>query len=303
MARTDILDKKLCMDKGHDYRTTENGKHIREVVLKATPSGKSILVDVGINQKRTPAVVDTAAEITVMSEAFAKSLQPDLTFGKDYVLKGAAKGQVFNARLARKVRITLGNCDVLWDVYVAPINDNVLLGLDILRHLRAEVNLNLNTITVNNLVVPSHRARENEKQEAYRVSRVFVSKRTVIPPATIAHVRCRLENNIASDFVVSSSAQNGKPVLVPNTLVRGGPRSTFVLRVINDSPTFRTVKKDSVLGSASEFVEIVSNTDSEDEWMASGSIDFSVFSTTEEVPQVRNASTSTGVLSRRCQTI
>ena len=100
--------------------------------------------------------------------------------------------------------------------------------------------------------------------------------------------------------MVSSSAQNGKQVLVPNTLVRGGPRSTFVLRIINDSPTFRTVKKDSVLGSASEFVEIVSNTDSEDEWMASGSIDFSVFSTTEEVPQVRNASTSTGVLSRRC---
>ena len=61
------------------------------------------MVDVGINQKRTSAVVDTAAEITVMSETFAKSLQPDLTFGKDYVLKGAAKGQVFNARLARKI--------------------------------------------------------------------------------------------------------------------------------------------------------------------------------------------------------
>ena len=70
--------------------------------------------------------------------------------------------------------------------------------------------------------------------------------------------------------------------------------------VINDPPTFRTVKKDSVLGSASEFVEIVDNTASEDEWMASGPIDFDIFSMTEEVPQVRNAFTSSGVLGRRC---
>ena len=272
-----------------------DSKDVRVIVLKTHPSEKSILIDVAVNGKEIEAVVDTAAEVTVVSKKFAESLHPNLSLGKEFILKGAAKGQNFQSQLAR-VDITIGSVKVPWNIYIAPINDAVILGLDLLRHLRAEVNLHLNTVTVNNRIISSRSARDGEQQEAYRVSRVLVAKRTVVPPGTMAHVRCKLENTMDDDFLVSSSKQVAKPVMVPNTLCRTDNKGVFIMRVLNDTPFYKTVKKDSVLGGASEFVEVVDEEEFQEPWMKSGPIDFGIFEVNTEDPVVRQTTVEKQVM-------
>ncbi|GFO14332.1 hypothetical protein PoB_004083700 [Plakobranchus ocellatus] len=102
------------------------------------------------------ATVDTAAEVSVVSDEVYRSLSPKpKILGKRQILM-AGKGQSSTARLCGPVHIKIGPLSKQELIYVAPISDDMLLGLTCkITHSRCEVLTFTCTIQSKKLVLRS----------------------------------------------------------------------------------------------------------------------------------------------------
>lgn len=83
-----------------------------------------------VNNKTINAVIDTAAQVTVMNYELFESLKPKPLLQKDIILKGAGKNNIINGKIAEQVKLRIGPTEQRWDVVVGEIADSLLLGLD-----------------------------------------------------------------------------------------------------------------------------------------------------------------------------
>ncbi|CAG2221430.1 unnamed protein product [Mytilus edulis] len=115
------------------YKQNSEGLKISEVSVN-DPYGPtvaaSLILKVKINGVDVDAVVDTAAQVTIISEKFMKKLQPPLELKSSVTLKGAGAENKIKARYANRVSIRTGKTETKWQIIVADITDPVLLGLD-----------------------------------------------------------------------------------------------------------------------------------------------------------------------------
>ena len=192
----------------------KESESIREITLYANSAkGQSLVVDVVINGTKVPAVLDTAAQVTVLSEKMATnfSVNPEST---EFVkLKGANIGGQFRARLARNVCITMGQVTYFWDVYIAPISDGMLIGLDFLTACGAVINLENKSViiageSIEATLVP------NQSSQQCQINRVIVRENIQIPPRSVTHTPLVIEGSLKCDIVV-------QPTVHPNLLAEG----------------------------------------------------------------------------------
>lgn len=94
-----------------------------------------------VNNKTINAVIDTAAQVTVMNYELFESLKPKPLLQKDIILKGAGKNNIINGKIAEQVKLRIGPTEQRWDVVVGEIADSLLLGLDFLRAHNCIINL------------------------------------------------------------------------------------------------------------------------------------------------------------------
>ncbi|VDI00838.1 Hypothetical predicted protein, partial [Mytilus galloprovincialis] len=94
----------------------------------------NLVLQITINGKQADAIVDTAAQVTVINFDFAKSLDPAIEVKEPVILRGAGKDNSITARYTDRVAIKVGKTETRWRVIVADITDPVILGLDVLQH-------------------------------------------------------------------------------------------------------------------------------------------------------------------------
>ncbi len=81
------------------------------------------------------AVVDTAAQVTILSDKIYEELDPKPRVKKQIVLQTAGRQLKITGHVVGPLTIQLGRKDYTEDVIVAPIQDDMLLGLDfMLKH-------------------------------------------------------------------------------------------------------------------------------------------------------------------------
>jgi hypothetical protein len=119
----------------------KNVTFIREVTCPAQRMVKTVLVDLLFQNQPVKAVVDTASQITVVSEDFYSSIKDKSNFAGNIVLKGAGKNMMMTGKLLKDVNICMGGINYNWDVYVAPIHDKLILGLDFMSHHNVVIDL------------------------------------------------------------------------------------------------------------------------------------------------------------------
>ena len=101
-------------------------------------SGWTLLIPLSIHNTQVSAVVDTAAQATIMSgELFEriKSSLPETKLSSKQITLQAADGGRMAGHIVTDLLITIGPKVNKWDASVAPINDRMILGLDVLKHL------------------------------------------------------------------------------------------------------------------------------------------------------------------------
>ncbi|ELU04249.1 hypothetical protein CAPTEDRAFT_201702 [Capitella teleta] len=174
---------------------------IREVEIGASDPSKqlNLLVSVKVNGVLTKAVLDTASQVTVMSEdMFEKIADPAPIKAETVFLKGAAKEGGMRSHRYKDLKLRLGGKEYRWDFYVAPISDDLLLGLDFMEAHSTVIDLADKVIIL-----------ENERIPFASTHGLRVARRTILQPRTVTPVQdllMRLESalHLARDRLCSA---------------------------------------------------------------------------------------------------
>jgi hypothetical protein len=205
----------------------------------------NLLLPVEVQRVGVQAVLDTASQVTVMGEDFFEKLT-DLPPSTEMVyLKGAAKSSLMKSRLIRAVTLSLGGKEYSWDFYVAPISDDLLLGLDFLMAHQSIINLRIDSIMVGDSIVPfSSRPSSGDLTSAFPL---VVARRTVLQPGTLTPLECRPLSADASESLVVSSELAYRGASVWPALVCSG-ETEIVVPMANESNTCVRLKAGQVIG-------------------------------------------------------
>ena len=140
-----------------------------------------LLVPVLINNVPIQAVIDTAAQVTVVNKKYAKKIIPCLKGGKKIILRGINSEHPVVATLCPDVDITLGKVTYKCDVVVAPISDPCILGLDFITKYQLDIRLSDNMLSVGDENIPIE-ISEHKPMDAFCVKTVALEQNLVIRP-------------------------------------------------------------------------------------------------------------------------
>ena len=126
-------------------------------------------------------VIDTGAEVTVIStslfEKIPKGNRPKLQESRRFLVV-AEEGKRLKTQGVIEANLTIGKLALKWEVYVAPIRDEVLLGCDVID----EYNITINTkrgIKVDGTWIGCEVVRKSNK-----IARVFVKESVTVPASS-----------------------------------------------------------------------------------------------------------------------
>ena len=133
--------------------------------------------------------------------------------------------------------------DMYW--YVAPIDDEMLLGIDFLKGHGIELNLSEGKLTIHGEVVKMNWGPGDTKP---KLAQVYTEKTVMVPPNAVARLEGILSEKLGHDYVIEASTQ-GK-LLVPRTLHQGN--SNPIVCLINLTDWYVDVKEGSMIAEAGE---------------------------------------------------
>lgn len=204
----------------------------------------SSFVQLKVGNMNINARIDSGAEITILSskvyeklmKAPAKIKDVELQMADDTVLKGF---------IIQPLKMKLGNHIFKERLYVAAIGDDMLLGHDLLHHLGVCLDMQTDTLVLNDERIP---IITSFKESRLVIARVSVRKRVVVPPNSVVRLTCKLNTKLQDDYCIEPVDQ--LKVLMPRTVCAAESEPTVCLINITDS--FKTLKKGAVIGSAHE---------------------------------------------------
>ena len=233
-----------------EYSTGKQDPEIREINLR-TDCTDSIVIPVKLRGKRAQAVVDSGAQVTIISEEFFRQFKKPFRFVKKSRLKCAGIESSMEAKLVKDVDIQIGENKYKWDVYVAPINDEFILGLDFLKEFAAIIDFETGTITLNGKLTPAILKR-NKDGTSVQISRVSTERKIVLPPNTMVRTKVKVVPPLEGEVFVHPILWK-KGILLPKVVINGG--ETGKIAIVNLSNNYVRIAKDLLVGVASEVQE------------------------------------------------
>jgi hypothetical protein len=107
-----------------DLAMLESQGTLREVQVKQGNAGMTLTVTIEVGRRQFSATVDTAAQVTIMTNALAEELGISVLDAEVVSLSGAKQGNNIEARLAKDVPFSLGGTAYLWDKAVIGATQN-----------------------------------------------------------------------------------------------------------------------------------------------------------------------------------
>ena len=208
---------------------------------------------------------DTGASRTIVSTRVFKQIAPQVcpVIEKTDRLVGAGGAPIKDAGQAR-MDISLGPFHITKDIMVAEIEDDALLGYDILKGQNgkpADILLSRNTILLDNAEIPIFQIGKCGKTR-----RVVVADNMTVPGHTEAVVSVYIERFEAddddneADYLVEPTElfKERYPLQMATTLVYLNDAPTCKVRVLNPFPTEIMLRQDAEIGIAEKIERIVS---------------------------------------------
>jgi predicted aspartyl protease len=177
------------------------------------------------------AVVDTAAQFTLVSEEFYKSLDPAPPIHKEVVMNTAGKGMQMNGYIAGSFQVVLGTHQFSVEIYVAPIEEEMLLGLDLLEANGVSLHLKEKKLQIAGEVIPMSLGEGsplvNEKETG-----VSLVKGCKVPPNSVKRVGAQLSETLGGEYIVKAATKG--EILIPRTSHKGGDNPVLCLINLSD---------------------------------------------------------------------
>ena len=120
--------------------------------LLGPTQGYSLVVPVQVKGKSLESVVDTGAQVTIVNSKLIDISQLE---AEQVVLRGLEPDKPINGHLIKDVSINMGGRMYKWDLYVAPIEDDFLLGLDFMIAYKIDPLVSRNVLMADGLEIPA----------------------------------------------------------------------------------------------------------------------------------------------------
>ena len=222
----------------------------RSVLLNSTGN---LMVPISINGVFVNAVIDTAAQVTVLSTDFVHAYLPSLQFSGVYDLNGIKNGAPVTATLSEDLIIGIGDQSFRWRALKADITDHCILGLDFIAKFQLDIKLSENTLTVGDCAIPVHLSN-GHKARAHTVNTVALSSRVKIKPHSGVNFSLRLNSKFRSDADLAVF----EPVCHPQVdilSVISVPDEDLPITILNNTGQTVTLRRGFVLGVLADVAE------------------------------------------------
>lgn len=199
-------------------------------------------VKVVIGGQQIDAVVDTAAEVSIISTEVYCSMRNPPERVKSVTLLTAGKEMSMKGFIVGPCHLKIGSTRYNEFVHVAPIAQDMLLGFDFLYSHGAVLDMGKAMLTIGGENIPLN---VDATTGDPLVARVTVAKRQVVPPNSVMRLKCSLSKEIPEYLI--EPVDNLK-VLVPKS-VYDGTKAPFVC-VMNITDKYRLMKKGAHIAEA-----------------------------------------------------
>ena len=165
----------------------------------------NLKVQVGTCNKTVKAVVDTADQVTIISNKVFNSLKNMPKKMSDAKLLNAGRELSMTGMVLGPVKLKIGERWYTENVYVAPIEQEILLGFDILVN-RGQALLDMSSGI---LFFDGMRLSLDVDTEggSPTVSRVTVDQRRIITPHSVAKIKCKMDQDL-TDYIIEPVEQS-----------------------------------------------------------------------------------------------
>ena len=224
-----------------------------DITICQLRSSSMLRVSVVLQGKQINAVVDTAAEVTIISDSVFREMEPKPPCLKNVILHTAGRDMKMEGFVVGPVALKLGNSTFPEAVYVAPIQDDMLLGLDFL--LRHGVDIKLNELYLYFREEGEKVAIEVDKKVAKEniVAKVIIEKNVKVPPNSVLRLQCEITDRL-TDYIIEP--EEDLEVIVPRTLHLAGSNPKVCLLNITDK--FIKLKRNQLVAKAFPVCSIMS---------------------------------------------
>ena len=162
---------------------------------------KTLLIPIRISGKTFMAVVDSAAQVSVINNTLLKQLGPSVKLKEYVMLTGAGKESQIEARITDEIPVEIGKSKLKWKFVTAEINDDIILGIDFLEYNKAVIDLSNFSVSINRENIPAV-CMSNETGHMIHVYRVQIKKKTVVPPHTMKITEMDIDKLPDDDIIV-----------------------------------------------------------------------------------------------------
>ena len=187
------------------------------------------------------AVIDAVAGVTLISDQIFENLCPKPTILKKVTMHTAARDSNMTGLI-----VGLGSENFEERVYVAPIEDDMLLGIDIMGRHGLNIDIGNQCIVTKNQKLPIN-SNSKWNSPKPKVAKVLIAKHTVIPPNSFKFVKCVLSTELDNNFIKPAHELN----LWSPRSYHSSSRDQYVC-MINLSDGYMTLKKNEVVAEATE---------------------------------------------------
>ena len=252
---------------GHSSKSEEFLRREKDIIRLERPRqlADGVYIKGKVNNIPVIFTTDTGATRTIVSKRVFDQLVPANrpVLRKTACLIGAGGAPIKEAGQA-KLELYLGPVNLIQDVIVADIEDEALLGYDILSGKQgrpADILLSENKIVLDGQEIPVFQIGRTG-----RARQVIVAEDMTLPPFAEAVVKVFVErfesddSDLQADYVIEPT-ENFKeryPLQMASTLVNINQSPTCVIRLLNPFTTEVKLRQDAVIGSAEKIERVVS---------------------------------------------
>ena len=231
----------------NDNNLAQTGNHMENekiTVFSAQNRGINLVIPVEVLGRRMNAVVDTAAQVSVVNSKLVDDLLQDRQ-PLPARLWGIGS-QDIPARLFKDIPVDIGEHDYKAPLYVADISDDMLLGIDFFYQYGVEIDFSRCELTIQGDKVKAFMVQDTN-HASHPISRVVTKEKIRLEPNTRTRIRVALDEG-QDDIFVFSPSMSASESLMPCTL--NCPGNSAVADFINDTDAAIIIQPDTVLGTA-----------------------------------------------------
>ena len=116
-------------------------------------------------------------------------------------MHAAGRDMTMRAYKLKPIDIYIGKQCFSQEVYSAPIEDDMLLGLDFLYEHQAKLNMETSKMQLGNEQISMFMIEDNNKVNTLRIAKVVIPKKARVPAMSVLRVPCKIEGSLSQYLI------------------------------------------------------------------------------------------------------